>query len=156
MDGNESRVKSIHNLVCRTKAVLANCSPVSCARWALGDSRLVVTSHASSLWLAVQLCAEAVSSTSVQMKRLCKGTTLILNLALWFSLAVPGYYRAVVKETTVSYWCLKTFTYISGCDSRRLPLGLTLKSLTEITVLPEQWNPFCLLWSSWASSHKFV
>lgn len=42
---------------------------ISCARWASGDSRQVVTSHGSSLWLAVQLRAEAVLSPSVQMKR---------------------------------------------------------------------------------------
>lgn len=85
-------VESIHDVVCRAKALLDHNSRVTCVRWVFGDSSLAVTlptSHASflSLVASVSSCVQELFhlrplALPSEMKRPHKGTGLILNFEL--------------------------------------------------------------------------
>lgn len=82
--------KSIYNVICRTKATLANHSCVSCVGRALS-----VTLHSSD-WRQVYPIAFRGNSVYVywhwplKWKHPRKGTRLILSFELWIVLAVQG------------------------------------------------------------------
>lgn len=115
-DVHVSAVKSIDDMVCRTKAILVNRSHAS--RVGGVDFRWLLRFSVSPIGcIRVQLHVEAVLSTSIGLKCLCKGTNSQFWIANWFgsarlnkhaSLSITlkvHIYRETDKRCTFNFCC---------------------------------------------------
>lgn len=116
-------VEVIHNLVCRTEAILANHCHVSRVGQALGDSRPVLTlptSYASILLIFLYVYPTACQSQfclrllAPPIKCLWKASRLILNFEIGISQAVPGYLTSGI-QMGISFFFLLNLAHPSLC-----------------------------------------